>query len=85
MLLLWGREDKMVPPKLGPLFTQYNPGLVLREIDGAGHCPQDECPEQVNRLILDWLKSLKPVDEETIEPINKGTVSNQPLIVKSDP
>jgi len=84
MLLLWGREDKMVPPKLGPLFTQYNPGLVLREIDGAGHCPQDECPEQVNRLILEWLKSLKPVNEETIEPTNKGTVNSQPLTVKSD-
>lgn len=55
MLLLWGRRDKMVPPKLASLFARYNPNLQLIEIDDAGHCPHDERPEQVNALMLEWL------------------------------
>ncbi len=55
ILLLWGEKDRMVPPKLGPLFIKYNPRLTLVAIENAGHCPHDECPEKVNRIILDWL------------------------------
>jgi pimeloyl-ACP methyl ester carboxylesterase len=55
MLLLWGTKDKMVPPKLAPLFVKHNPNLKLVEIEDAGHCPHDECPHQVNQIILDWL------------------------------
>ncbi|UBF27549.1 alpha/beta fold hydrolase [Kovacikia minuta CCNUW1] len=55
ILLLWGKKDKMVPPKLAPLFVKYNPRLTLIEIDNAGHCLHDESPEEVNQLMLDWL------------------------------
>lgn len=57
ILLLWGQKDGMVPPRLGPLFLKYNPNITLVEIENAGHCLHDECPEQVNQIILDWLKS----------------------------
>ena len=59
MLLIWGRQDMMVPPKLGPLFVQQNPRLRLLELDNAGHCPHDECPEQVNQAIRDWLQTIQ--------------------------
>ena len=75
MLLLWGKQDKMVPPRLAPLFVKYNPKLTLIEIDNAGHCLHDESPEEVNRLILDWLAAeIAAVEEngtvtkETVEP-----------------
>lgn len=55
LLLLWGKQDMMVPPKLAPLFARYNPQIQFVEIDNAGHCPHDERPEFVNQLILDWL------------------------------
>jgi pimeloyl-ACP methyl ester carboxylesterase len=57
MLLVWGQQDRFVPPFLGSLFTQYNPKLQLVALENAGHCPHDECPETVNRLILDWIKT----------------------------
>lgn len=57
MLLMWGNQDMMVPPKLAPLFTQYNPRLRLIQVENAGHCPHDECPEQVNQAILHWIDS----------------------------
>jgi pimeloyl-ACP methyl ester carboxylesterase len=56
MLLVWGRQDKMVPPQLASRFVGLNPKLELVELDDAGHCPQDECPEQVNQLLLEWLR-----------------------------
>lgn len=59
MLLIWGQQDRMIPPRLirPSQFLEYNPNLQLIELDGAGHCPHDECPEQVNQIILDWINS----------------------------
>jgi pimeloyl-ACP methyl ester carboxylesterase len=25
-------------------------------LEGVGHCPQDEAPELVNPILLDWIK-----------------------------
>ncbi len=58
MLLIWGQQDRMVPLALAPQFTKYNSNLQLLMLDNAGHCPHDECPEQVNQAILDWIDHL---------------------------
>jgi pimeloyl-ACP methyl ester carboxylesterase len=55
VLLIWGQQDRMVPPMLGRQFASYSPLVTLVELDNAGHCPHDEQPERVNSLILDWL------------------------------
>ena len=60
MLLLWGKQDKFVPPKLAPLFVECNPALKLIELEAAGHCPHDECPDRVNAIILDWIADWSP-------------------------
>jgi pimeloyl-ACP methyl ester carboxylesterase len=61
MLLIWGRQDQMVPSKLAPLFVQCNPKVQLIELDQAGHCPQDECPQLVNQAILSWINTWNAV------------------------
>ncbi len=68
MLLLWGKQDKFVPPKLAPLFVDCNPALKLVELDAAGHCPHDECPDRVNPLILDWIATWSRQDCPTAVP-----------------
>ncbi len=55
LLLMWGRQDRMVPPSLARQFVELNPNLELVELDNAGHCPHDECPDQVNQILLDWI------------------------------
>lgn len=56
-ILLWGSDDPWEPIELGrelalfPAVTQFIP------LEGVGHCPQDEAPEIVNPILLDWLKS----------------------------
>ncbi len=58
MLLIWGKQDRMIPPRFARphQFVECNPKCVeLVELENAGHCPQDECPEQVNEAILNWI------------------------------
>lgn len=57
LLLIWGRQDRMIPRGLAQQFLGYNPNLQLLELDNAGHCPHDECPEQANQAILDWINT----------------------------
>ncbi|MBE9031124.1 alpha/beta fold hydrolase [filamentous cyanobacterium LEGE 11480] len=55
MLLIWGKQDKAVPPLLAPKFLQYNSKIELIELDNVGHCAHDECPDAMNRILLDWI------------------------------
>lgn len=55
MLLIWGQKDRFVPPILANRFVQYNNKLQLLQLENVGHCPHDECPEQVNQAILNWI------------------------------
>lgn len=55
LLLMWGLQDRMIPPQLSRRFVELNPNLELIELDNAGHCPHDECPEQVNQILIEWL------------------------------
>lgn len=58
ILLIWGLQDKMIPPKQATAIASLNPRLKLIELENAGHCPHDEYPDQFNSLLLDWLKSI---------------------------
>lgn len=57
ILLVWGREDRLVPPRKAhpEILAQYNDRLTLAELSPAGHCPQDECPDRFNPLVLHWI------------------------------
>ncbi|MEA5507322.1 alpha/beta fold hydrolase [Halotia wernerae UHCC 0503] len=55
MLLIWGQKDRFVPPVLANRFAQYNEKLQLLQLEDVGHCPHDECPDQVNQAILNWI------------------------------
>ena len=56
MLLIWGRQDRMVPPSLAQTLARLNPRIELVELDQAGHCPHDERPTEFNRILLRWLE-----------------------------
>ena len=66
----------MVPPGFARQFADYNPQyLQLLMLDNTGHCPHDECPDQVNRAILDWTKDAfcnRSVAEEVTEEPRLG-------------
>jgi pimeloyl-ACP methyl ester carboxylesterase len=57
MLLIWGLQDRMIPPKQAKEIASLNPRLQLIELENVGHCPHDECPDRFNAILLDWLNS----------------------------
>lgn len=56
-LLLWGKEDRMIPSASAKRFLSYNPKLKLVELENAGHCAHDECPERVNSELVNWIQT----------------------------
>jgi pimeloyl-ACP methyl ester carboxylesterase len=43
-LILWGREDKVVPLAAGKVFHAKIPGAQMIVYDKTGHIPQEEVP-----------------------------------------
>ncbi|MEB3331044.1 MAG: alpha/beta fold hydrolase, partial [Synechococcaceae cyanobacterium] len=56
LLLLWGRQDRLVPLEVARLCLRLRADLPLEVLDGAGHCPHDEIPEAFNGVVLGWLQ-----------------------------
>lgn len=55
VLILWGQEDPWEPVELGRELAQYAAVEEFVELEGLGHCPQDEAPEVVNPILQAWL------------------------------
>lgn len=56
-LMIWGKQDKLVPLQISKkLLIQY-PWLNLVVFDKTGHCPHDESPKQFNEKVLKWLNT----------------------------
>lgn len=54
LLMIWGEGDPWMNSRTrGAKFREFYPSLTEHYIN-AGHCPHDETPEIVNKLIKDW-------------------------------
>jgi len=54
-LILWGREDRVIPLKVGEHLHEAIRTSRLVIVDGCGHMPQEEKPEETLELIEDFL------------------------------
>ncbi len=57
-LLVWGREDRLVPLDVAEQCRRLRPDLRLAVIAAAGHCPHDETPAAFHQALLPWLSAL---------------------------
>ena len=55
LLVLWGSQDRLVPPQIAQQLRQHKGDLELLLLPNMGHCPHDEQPELFNRSVIDWL------------------------------
>jgi pimeloyl-ACP methyl ester carboxylesterase len=56
-LLVWGKDDRFVPPVYADEFSRRLPGARLEIVDGVGHAPQLEQPDAVARLVREFAKA----------------------------
>jgi len=54
-LLIWGKEDRIVPPVYAEEFARRIAGARVETVEQAGHAPHLERPEAVARLVRDFL------------------------------
>lgn len=55
-LLIWGEKDQIFPPSVGEELYRSIPNSTLKIIKGSGHLPMWEKPEEVNPIVLHFLK-----------------------------
>jgi pimeloyl-ACP methyl ester carboxylesterase len=53
--ILWGREDKVIPLKVGQLLHRAIPNSTLEIIEECGHIPQEEKPDETIARISKFL------------------------------
>ena len=53
-LFLWGSHDRLVPPAFGRHVSRWLPSAEQVTVPCCGHVPQVECPEETERLLLDF-------------------------------
>ncbi len=56
VLILWGKEDPWEPIEAGRELLAHFPCVEdFVALDKAGHCPQDEAPDEVNPILVEWI------------------------------
>jgi len=55
-LLIWGRQDRVVPPWVGERLASELPDATLRMVDGCGHLPHEEAPTRTLALLESFLE-----------------------------
>ncbi len=56
VLVVWGRQDKLVPVTHAEIAAKEVPRAIIRLFDRCGHAPMWEHPEEFNALLLDFLR-----------------------------
>jgi epoxide hydrolase 4 len=54
-LVIWGENDSWLHIRLLDGMEQWVPNLSLHRLPGISHWVQQDAPEEVNRLLSDWL------------------------------
>lgn len=54
-LVVWGKQDALVPLAAGQWFSQDIAGSELVTLDGCGHVPQIECAAKFNAVLAKFL------------------------------
>ncbi len=61
VLLIWGKDDEVTPPRVAELFHEKLPDSRLKWIDKCGHAPMMERPDEFVRHLKPFLKQLEHV------------------------
>ena len=81
VLALWGEADPWTVIAKGEAFGKHAKQYHLERIPGAGHCPHDEAPELVHKIMLPWLRDLWDKEESSE---SKSAVSSSKHVLQEE-
>jgi len=55
-LILWGDDDRVIPPAYGPAFEELLPQARLQVVEACGHLPHVEKPEAFARSVTRFIE-----------------------------
>ncbi len=61
-LIVWGRQDRIVPVSVGERLHQAIPGSRLFVIEDSGHSPAEERPQVLLPVMESFLRNLETTD-----------------------
>lgn len=67
-LVVWGAQDRIVPPLFGLLFEAEIPDATLHVLDECGHAPHLEHPAETACLLRDWIRRRLEGEMEPVSP-----------------
>ncbi len=53
--IIWGGVDNAVDPASAPKLSQQFHDCQVRILEGVGHLPYEEVPDEFNRAVMDFL------------------------------
>src|SRR5215472_3529548 len=56
-LVVWGEQDRLLPPDEGRRLAAAIPGSILPILPHAGHMPQEEQPAEFSKVVSEFLSS----------------------------
>jgi pimeloyl-ACP methyl ester carboxylesterase len=62
LLILWGRDDPIIPVEHGRYASALVPGSRLVEIEGAGHFPMLDDPDRVAAELAEFIETTEPYE-----------------------
>jgi pimeloyl-ACP methyl ester carboxylesterase len=60
VLIIWGQRDPVFVPEVLENFSEWVPNLRIERLPEANHFVQSDAPDEVNRLIIDFLREGRP-------------------------
>lgn len=60
MLVIWGRNDQVIPAKHAEAVAGIAPGAVVEVLGDTGHFPHKDHPERFVKLVNDFIRSTQP-------------------------
>jgi pimeloyl-ACP methyl ester carboxylesterase len=64
MKILWGEDDAFAPAEQAYELRALLPGIDVEILEGAGHQCQNDCPDQVNQRLIEFLRGSRHPREQ---------------------
>ena len=55
MLVVWGKQDALIPVAYAAQLAAEFPNAELKVLDGCGHVPIADCPDALDRELVAFL------------------------------